>query len=483
VKPSHRDVFALGLALAAAWFAHRFVLGLELVGWDTYPLIVTSRAHGLGDLLGGFTRELMDGRYPLGRFYRPLTTVSFAWDHALWGLEPLGYQLTNLLALLFCVASLYAVARRWLGSAFAAGVATLVFALHPAQLETVPVAARRADLLATGFLLCALRAQPLGARAPTSRLVLGALCAVLAMAAKETGVVALPLIAALHWLRPDAGDASQRTRRALQRSVLPAAALVGFFALRSVVLGGLGGHPGSSPTLGALRGLASAPLYARTLLMPQPWSERPALDAALTLVLAVGVVAALVGARRQRAALGRLGLLLAGWLLCLLVLTGISGERASWYAVPFVAPYALLLGCLAEHARAGLRGPERRAALLGATCVLALLASHVRYSGLGHRYEEWTAVSRQERDFLERFRTGVVPLGTGTPLERVGIRSALCLADYSVAAYAELVFPERSVRVVLHRGGPPTAPTAGAVTVDATPLPSPVLQRRIGGAG
>ena len=70
-----------------------------------------------------------------------------------------------------------------------------------------------------------------------------------------------------------------------------------------------------------------------------------------------------------------------------------------------------------------------------------------------------------------------LPLGTGQPIERVGIRSALCLSDYSVEAYAALVAAELPVRVMLSPDGTPTAPLPDVVTVDVTPLPGPVLRR------
>ena len=70
-----------------------------------------------------------------------------------------------------------------------------------------------------------------------------------------------------------------------------------------------------------------------------------------------------------------------------------------------------------------------------------------------------------------------LPLGNGEPIERVGIRSALGLSDYSVEAYAALVAGELSVRVVLSPAGAPTPPHPDVVTVDVIPLPSPVLQR------
>jgi hypothetical protein len=495
VKPDHRDTTGLALALVAALFAHRFVLDLELMGWDTYPTIAASRVQDLGDLLGSFSEELMDGRYPGGHFYRPVTNLVFALDHGLWGLRPLGYHLTNLVILLAGVVAVFILARRWLGPGWGPCVAALVFALHPLQLETVPVTSRRADMLFTLFVVWALVVQPFGARSPPRALALGALFVLLSAASKETGAIALPVVAGAQWILPSQAGPGERTRRTLRLCVLPAAAFVGFLALRTAVLGGVGGHPGSSPLAGGLRGLGTAPDYARSLLMPQPWSERPALDGWLLLAVALSLLAVLSLAvrsapresDRDRPAPRRLPAFLGFWLLCLLVMTGISGETASWYAVPFLPPYALLIGYLAATALAARPSPRRGVALAAGIVALLLTASHLRYSALIQHYETWPEVSRQARDFLERFRGSIataapgttlvvpgLPLGTGVPLERVGVRSALCLSEYSVQAYAELVFPDLPVRFRLHTGGAATPPTPGVVTVDAVPLPSPV---------
>jgi len=231
--------------------------------------------------------------------------------------------------------------------------------------------------------------------------------------------------------------------------------------------------------------------------MPQPWSEHPAVAGWLLLGLALGLLAALVLAvrsaprepDRNRPSPRRLVSFLGFWLLCLLVMTGISGESASWYAVPFLPPYALLIGYLAATAVAAGRSRRMGVALAAGAVALVLTLSHVRYSALIQRYESWPEVSRQERDFLERLRVSVagaapgttvllpgLPLGTGVPLERVGVRSALCLSDYSVQAYAELAFPGLPVRVLLRTAGAATPPTPGVVTVDVVPLPSPALR-------
>ncbi len=82
------------------------------------------------------------------RLYRPLTIASFALNHAVGGLDPLGYRIIN--ALLHALASL---ALFWLCIRFglsrgAAGAVALLFALHPVHTEAVNAVVARADLMA-----------------------------------------------------------------------------------------------------------------------------------------------------------------------------------------------------------------------------------------------------------------------------------------------------------------------------------------------
>ena len=77
-----------------------------LLGFDCYPIIVTSRVRSLSDFLGNFTEKLMDGRYEgpppfTSEFYRPLVNWSFAVDEALWGLD--SAELNEPIALVFKV--------------------------------------------------------------------------------------------------------------------------------------------------------------------------------------------------------------------------------------------------------------------------------------------------------------------------------------------------------------------------------------------
>ncbi|NOT31486.1 MAG: hypothetical protein HOP15_13645, partial [Planctomycetes bacterium] len=146
--PLNRALLALSVAIALlAVFVWRFVLGLELLGWDSYPMIAAGRVRDLGEFFGTFGEKLMDGRFPHGDYYRPIAHLAFALDHALHGLEPWGYHLTDLLILAASAGLCCAFAARAFGGLAGAAAAGLAWVLHPAHFEVVTAAPRRADAL------------------------------------------------------------------------------------------------------------------------------------------------------------------------------------------------------------------------------------------------------------------------------------------------------------------------------------------------
>ncbi len=107
-----------------------------------------------------------------GSNWLPLTWISLAVDHALWGLNPLGYHLTNLIlhALNSFVVALLIVKLLQTAKArssdpellsflrertilLVAGATGILFGLHPVHVESVAWAAERKDLLCAMFFL------------------------------------------------------------------------------------------------------------------------------------------------------------------------------------------------------------------------------------------------------------------------------------------------------------------------------------------
>ncbi|PYM61474.1 MAG: hypothetical protein DMD79_12745, partial [Candidatus Rokuibacteriota bacterium] len=93
--------------------------------------------------------------------YMPLTWLSLALDYVLWGMNPIGYHLSNVVLHSVGVALFYFVAARLLakattltGTALALATATaaLFFAIHPLRVESVAWVTERRDVLCGIFL-------------------------------------------------------------------------------------------------------------------------------------------------------------------------------------------------------------------------------------------------------------------------------------------------------------------------------------------
>ena len=86
---------------------------------------------------------------------RPLVLLSLLADRALWGFEPGGYHLTNVLLHAAASAAMLALALE-LMPALPALIAALLFATHPVHTETIDVVSFRGDLLAAWFVFLGL---------------------------------------------------------------------------------------------------------------------------------------------------------------------------------------------------------------------------------------------------------------------------------------------------------------------------------------
>ena len=111
-----------------------------------------------------------------GGHYQPLSWMTLGLDYLLWGMNPRGYHLTNVLVHAANAVLFWFVSLRLLSLAFfrtsaakdlalhvAAGLAALVFSVHPLRVESVAWATARRDVLSAFFflwtLLCYLRAS------------------------------------------------------------------------------------------------------------------------------------------------------------------------------------------------------------------------------------------------------------------------------------------------------------------------------------
>lgn len=249
-----RKVFSAALiaamlaAFAVSSLTYHGILDYFFTGTDTLTLIEASRVHSFGDVLKLATEPLMAGTdfTSVAKFYRPLTTLSYGFDYALWNLNPWGFQLTNLLVNAL-VASLVVLVLFELsdGDLAFASLAGILFAIHPILVESVPATDRRQDMLAALFLLLSLvffirhrRSEPPSKL--TISLSLGSY--VLALAAKEIAVIALPLVFAQVFLFSRLTGVRNRFLTACRECWSFAGVTLVYVLWRTYILGGIGGY-------------------------------------------------------------------------------------------------------------------------------------------------------------------------------------------------------------------------------------------------
>lgn len=267
--------------------------------------------------------------------WHPLTWLTFAWDRAVWGANPLGYHLTNVLLHAASAALFFLLARRLLRPAAATAAAAegaaffaaLFWACHPLRVESVAWVTERRDVLSGFFVLASLLAYvrgategdgergrswrraalALGAAAMASKVFAIVLPAVLLVLDarlrgrprwKEKLPWALPAAAALAFnlSAQSAGEASVTLARfGLESRLAQAAYGLAFYAERTVFAAGLGPPYERSPLLEPLPFFVSAAavLAAAALIWRSrrrfPWLAQAALVYVLFALPALGL--------------------------------------------------------------------------------------------------------------------------------------------------------------------------------------------------
>ncbi len=313
-KPAAIPQRTTGLALAAVaatvFVALSGALSNGLV-WDDQPNLVNNQAYrGLSWSNLGWMFTTSHGGH-----YQPLSWLSFAVDHELWGsTDAFGFHLTNLVLHALTAAGVYLVARRLLrmtcGSAGGAAVvvgalaAALSFGVHPLRVESVAWATERRDVLSGVFLvltvLCYLRAKEPGARSHRVRfLTLALMCYVLSLLAKATGMT-LPVVLLILDVYPlrrfEAGNIGEPKWLVLREKLLflaPALVIAGL-ALRAQTHAGAlwsaADHPISLRIAQAFYGLLFYPLKTLFPVNLVPLYEHRPDAAVLSAANVIGVV-------------------------------------------------------------------------------------------------------------------------------------------------------------------------------------------------
>jgi hypothetical protein len=217
VEPVRRGAVS-ALVLGAVLFVHGPSLAFGFTGLDDQDLLGDDAAflRGPVNLLRIFTRPYMHVVDAHHAYYRPLVTVSFAFDAHWPGTSRVPYHATNLL-IHACASLLFLALLRRFAMGTAATAGALLFAVHPALAAAVAWIPGRNDSLLALFVLAAWTFLPFdgvgpsGARRRVAGLSLHFAFFALALFAKETALVA-PAVWTVHVALQARPDRAKRGR-------------------------------------------------------------------------------------------------------------------------------------------------------------------------------------------------------------------------------------------------------------------------------
>lgn len=139
-----------------------------------------------------FTSNMIEGAGKVSNMYRPLLITSFAFDHVVWGNNPVGYHLTSILLHLSNTLLVYFLLLILTENKSVSFISSLLFGIHPALSEAVIYASGRTDPLyffwgLTSIISFLLLFKP--NKLNYSIYVFSLLCFTISLLTKETAVI------------------------------------------------------------------------------------------------------------------------------------------------------------------------------------------------------------------------------------------------------------------------------------------------------
>jgi protein O-mannosyl-transferase len=141
-----RIIYVFLIIVTIAVFAQVTQMGFINYDDDVY---VTGNSH----LQSGITMKGICWAFgkPYAEFWHPLTLLSLMMDYQLYGMNPLGYHLTNLILHILSTLLLFWLFNRMTGAVWRSALVAAVFALHPLHVESVAWISERKDVLSAFF--------------------------------------------------------------------------------------------------------------------------------------------------------------------------------------------------------------------------------------------------------------------------------------------------------------------------------------------
>ena len=189
--PADRPWLTAGLLGLLTFLVFLPAVRCGFVDWDD-DVYVTDNPL----VLGGLTAEGVRGAFTSVVFHNwaPLTILSYQLDTTLFGRDPWGFHLTNVVIHAVSAGLLVLVLFRMTGRMAASLLAATLFAVHPLRVESVVWISERKDVLCVLFLMLALLAYDRYTRNPGGLRYLAVAAAMLAGLLAKSTLVTLPLL-------------------------------------------------------------------------------------------------------------------------------------------------------------------------------------------------------------------------------------------------------------------------------------------------
>ena len=289
-------------------------LSFGFVGDDPRQIVLAQSRFTWDQVPGYFTTDVWSYVERVkGSYYRPVFLVWLLINYQLFGLNPALWHASTVAMHILATLLLFVLARRLSGDALLAGIAALLFAVHPAHVEGVAwisgVTEPLLAVLSIGSVLCQIQARQNPAR---SRWWSSAAVALFALDgfSKETAIV-LPLILfADQWLFGSDNKEDKKTRaRTALRSMLPYLQVTVVYVAARIFALGRFGQAWPWPRRAMVETIPSAAFfYLRHLLWPwklglfyqvAPVTSPGLMNFAVPLVICLAALALLVWISRR----------------------------------------------------------------------------------------------------------------------------------------------------------------------------------------
>ena len=236
------EIIRIGIFVAITGLVYANAVGNGFVWDDEYVLTQNVAVQDICNWRSFFTDASTGSIAPEQKFYRPLRTLVYAVMHRIFGLQAWPYHLLCVVLHMLNVVLVFNLFRRLSGRPGAATAVAVLFGVHPLMTEAVSSITGLADVMFALFYFSAffmyLRVQE-GTRKifPICGLVV---CYLLSLLSKESAL-SLPLLLVASDMTRSTGLRSNESRGACLGCVALLLGLsLGFVALRSSLLGGIG---------------------------------------------------------------------------------------------------------------------------------------------------------------------------------------------------------------------------------------------------